>query len=642
MHKHFVLAGRYLLRPLLTVAACGPLLLPPPASALEIFGLRLFERERPQEEVIGTPQQYELDFVVLGDHEDIERRLRNASRLWGERDKPASGSSGLIVMARGDYRRLLDALYVEARYGGTISILVDGRQVSDLQPDAELPNPATVQVVVDPGPPFHFSRAEIVNAAPPATHRNDAVNDPAEEGFRVGEPARSSVIIAAGEYAEAAWRQQGYAKAEIIERRVVAAHRSSTIDATLVVEPGQHAVFGPVAVRGTERMIPDFVARQTGLTPGAEYDPDDLEAARKRLSRLGVFRSAQVREAEAINPDGTLPIDIIVQERPLRRIGIGGSYSTVDGLGLEAFWLHRNLFGRAERLRIEGKVAGIGETIDPRDFTYRVGTTFTKPGIFTPETDFSASIYGDREVLDLYTRTAVTADTGFVHRFSDELSARIFANAAYAEFEDDVFGTRDFVTAGFLGGILYDSRNDAADATEGVYAELSFAPFYEFEYGNPAAQVIAEGRAYYGLDEDDGFVLAGRLKLGALFDPPIAETPPDRLFLAGGGGSVRGYSYRSIGVETPLGTVGGRSLIEASAELRVRVTPTIGLVGFVDAGYVSERAVPDFSEDLRMGAGVGLRYFTGFGPVRLDVAVPLDPGPDDPDVAFYIGIGQAF
>ncbi|WEX11872.1 autotransporter assembly complex family protein [Chelativorans sp. AA-79] len=615
--------------------------MPAPAAALEIFGLRLFERDRPEEEVIGTPQPYTVDFVVAGGDADIERTLQRASQLWGDREEPASGAAGLIAKARGDYRRLLNALYAQARYGGTISITIDGREAASLLPDAELASPAAVRVAIDPGPLFHFAEAEVVNQAPPATNRRDVVESPAHAGFRPGEPARSGVIIEAGRLAEEAWRHQGYAKAEVIERRVIAAHTTNTIDAELTVEPGRHAVFGPVTVTGTERMDAAFVARQTGIEPGVEYDPDEIQEARDNLSRLDVFRSARIQEAETIGPDGSLPIQVIVQERLPRRFGVGGSYSTVDGLGLDAFWLHRNLFGRAERLRIEGKVAGIGETIDPADLTYRAGVTFTKPGIYTPRTDFVASLIGDREVLDIYTRTGVTAQAGFTHRFTDRITGRLFASGGYAEFEDD-FGTRDFVTAGFLGGIAYDSRDNPADATEGVFAELVVEPFYEFNYGNAAARVTAEGRAYYGFDEENRFVVAGRLKLGAIVDPPLEETAPDKLFFAGGGGSVRGYAYRSIGVETPEGTAGGRSLIEGSAELRVRVTPTIGLVGFVDAGYVSENAVPDFSEDLRIGVGAGLRYLTGFGPIRLDVAVPLDPREEDPDVAFYVGIGQAF
>lgn len=623
-------------------AALGVLFLhAPQANALNIFGLRLFEREQPEEVVIGTPQPYTVEFAVTGDDGTIERALKQASRLWNDREAPASGAAGLIAKARGDYLRLLDALYAEARYGPIISITIDGREADNLPPDAELRRPATVRIAVDPGPLFHFREARIVNSAPPAADPRDAVDDPAKRGFRAGELAESGAIIEAGRLAKEAWRQQGHAKAEVIERRIVAAHDASVIDATLTVAPGPYAVFGPVSVSGTDRMNADYVAWMTGLPVGREYDPDDLKEAQDRLARLDVFRSLRVQEADQIGPGGTLPIEVIVQERLPRRFGAGGSYSTVDGLGVEAFWLHRNLFGRAERLRLEGRVAGIGETVDPEDLTYRAGITFTRPGVFTPDTDFSASIFGDREVLDIYTRNGVTAQTGFSHRFSEELTARLFANAGYGHFEDD-FGEREFITAGFLGGIAYDRRDNPADATRGIFAELTVEPFYEFNYGNAAARVVAEARAYYSIDDDSRIVLAGRMKLGSIFDPPIEETPPDKLFLAGGGGSVRGYAYRNIGVDIPGGTTGGRSLIEVSGEVRVRVTPTIGLVGFVDAGYVDEEAIPEFSGDLRVGVGAGLRYLTGFGPIRLDVATPLDPGPDDPSVAFYVGIGQAF
>ncbi|MFC6486949.1 autotransporter assembly complex protein TamA [Nitratireductor sp. GCM10026969] len=637
-------ADRVLRLCVVAALAFGPVFAAPPASALEIFGLRLFERQDAEEDdtFIGTPQPYTVEFTVSGDDEEIESDLKNASSLWADREEPAAGVAGLVAKARGDYRRLLDALYGQARYGGTISITLDGREASDLLPDVELADPAAVRVTIDPGPLFHFERAQIVNKAPPTTNRDDHVADPAEEGFRVGEPARSGAIVGAGRLASEAWRHQGYAKAEVAERRIVAAHDTETIDATIRVEPGAYAVFGPVTVSGTERMDPAFVARQTGITPGTEYDPDDMKKANDRLARLDVFSSSRLQEAETVGPDGRLPIEVIVQERPPRRFGVGGSYSTLDGLGFEAYWLHRNLFGRAERLRVEGRVSGLGETFKPDELTYRVGTTFTKPGIYTPETDFVASVYGEREVLDAYTRTGVSGRIGFTHRFSEELSARLFATGGYNHFNDDIFGERDFVTAGFLGGITYDTRDNAANATRGIFTELTVTPFYEFEYGNAAASVVAEARAYYSLDEESRFVLAGRVKAGALFDPPIAETPPDKLFFAGGGGSVRGYAYRNIGVETPLGVAGGRSLIEGSAELRVRVTDTIGIVGFADAGYVGAEAFPDFSEDLRIGVGAGLRYITGFGPIRLDIAVPLDRRENDPSVALYVGIGQAF
>jgi translocation and assembly module TamA len=408
------------------------------------------------------------------------------------------------------------------------------------------------------------------------------------------------------------------------------------------MKPGRKAYYGPVTVKGTDRMDPAFVAWMAGLPRGQEYDPDDIDRANKRLMRLGVFRSSRFEEADVIDPDGLMPMSLIVQERPLHRFGVGADYSTVDGAGFQTYWLHRNLFGHAESLKLEAKVAGFGNTIDPADLTYRAGVTFTRPGVFTPDTDFVASVIGDREVLDIYTRTSVTGLIGFNRIFSDELSGKLFLTGGPSRFDDD-FGTRDFLDVGVLGGLTYDARDNKTDPTSGYYLDGIVHPFYEFNYGNPAVRMVAEGRAYYGFGEDKRIVLAGRLKLGSIVGPSIAETAPDKLFLAGGGGSVRGYAYRNIGVNGPGGIVtGGRSLIEASAELRARITDSIGAVGFVDAGYVGADSIPDFSQQFRVGVGAGLRYYTGLGPLRADVAFPLNRRKGDPSLAFYIGLGQAF
>jgi translocation and assembly module TamA len=614
-----------------------------PASAFELFGVKLWGSDQAEtEDVIGEPQNYTLEFNVTGPDEDLKGLMEGASGLYKDQEKPASGVGGLLSKARGDYKRLLATLYGEGRYGGTISILVDGQEAADLAPDATLNNPATVSVSVDTGPLFHFRLADIANQAPPATYWRDEVPLPQDEGYKTDEIARSGSVLKAEKLAVEAWRQQGHAKAKIAERRVEAAHDQNVLDANIVVEPGPMAYYGPVSVTGSERMDAEFIAYMTGLRQGDEFDPDDLKRANERLSRLEVFRALRIEEGD-LGQGGSLPIAVTVQERALRRFGIGASYSTLDGAGFEAFWLHRNLFGRAERLRLDAKIAGLGPTVDPEELTYRVGVTFTKPGVFTPDTDFIASVVGDREYIeDVYTRTAVTAQAGFNHVFTPELSGRAFVSGGVAEFEDDVFGTRNFQTVGLLGGLTFDNRDNPADATRGYYLDATVEPFAEFEYGNFATRFLGEARAYYGFGADNTLVAAGRIKLGSIVGAPISELPPDKLFFAGGGGSVRGYGYRTIGVPVGLEVIGGRSLIEASAELRARVTKSIGIVGFVDAGYVGTESFPDFDEELKVGIGAGLRYQTGLGPIRLDLAVPLNPGPDDPDIAFYVGIGQAF
>tara|TARA_R110002020_G_scaffold475558_1_gene710916 strand:+ start:31036 stop:32988 length:1953 start_codon:yes stop_codon:yes gene_type:complete len=636
--KFRALGSRILLAGILAVAGGGT----GRAAAFELFGFQFFERDGGgDDDVIGVPLPYDVEFVESGDR-DVDGSFKGASALWTDRNEPAAGAAGLLAKARGDYRSLLATLYSQGRYGGAISITIDGREAADLPPDTEFGETAAVRITVTPGPLFTLREAEIVNQAPPLVDGDDEVALPREEGFASGEIAKSGTILRAERLAVEAWRQQGYAKAEAAERRVAAAHDADVVDARINIEPGRRAVYGPTGVRGTERMDPGFVRYMTDLPMGQEYDPDDIKRSTDRLQRLDVFRSLRIQEADEIGPDGELPLNVIVQERALRRIGIGGTFSTVDGLGVETYWLHRNLFGRAERLRLEARMSGI-DGVDPRDYTYRVGATFTKPGVFNPQTDFVASLIGDREVLDPYTRNGVALEAGLTSRLTDELTGRVLATGRYSEFEDPVYGERDFLSAGVLGGIVWDTRDNSADATEGYFAEFVAEPFYEFNYGNPAASFTLEGRAYYGFGEEDRIVAAGRLKFGSLVGPSINQIAPDRLFLAGGGGSVRGYGYRNIGVLMPGGEiVGGKSLIEGSVELRARFTETIGAVAFADAGYVDASSTPDFSGDLKVGVGAGLRYITGLGPIRFDVAVPLNRGPTDPSVAFYVGIGQAF
>jgi translocation and assembly module TamA len=611
------------------------------ASAFEFLGIKFFEdqSEIDAESVIADPQPYSavLTTSVKG---DLETAIRNASTLLAEQDEPASGAAGLLARARGDYKRILGALYNEGYYGGAISILVGGREAAKLAPDTDLPDPVAVELRVEPGPLFRFGHIGIANRAPQTADAADWVEPPEEVGFAAGEIARSTVIVRAEALAIEAWQQLGYAQAEVVSRDVVADHASRTVDVTIVIEPGRRALVGPVAVQGTERMDPDFVAQQTGLVAGAEYDPDDIERAEKRLARLDVFRAMRLEAASGIGSDGVLPFDVIVEEQAQRRFGVGATYSSVDGIGIEGFHLWRNLFGRAERLRLDAKVAGINWPVNSAEFDYAFGATFTKPGFLNPDNDLVAAISAERTVLPIYTETSATARAGLTQYLFDDVT---LDGAAYYErsiFEDS-FGTRDFSLAGVATSAVWDARDDAQNPTEGFYLGATVEPFYEFNYGNPGFRTTAEARGYFGL-MDDQLVLAGRVKLGALLGPSLAETPPDRLFFAGGGSSVRGYAYRGIGVVNPDGSVtGGRYLLEGSLEARFKATDEIGVVGFVDGGYVAADTFPGLDQ-LRLGAGAGLRYYTSLGPLRLDLAVPLNKRAGDPDYAIYVGIGQAF
>ena len=613
-----------------------------PVSAFEFFGLKLFEdqAEEDAEAVIADPQPYSVT-VVVNATGSVESAVRNASALVADQNEPASGAAGLLAKARGDYRRIVAALYNEGYYGGTASIRVGGVEAANLAPDVNLPDPVDVAIVVDPGPLFHFNSVNIVNQALPTDDPYDYVEPPASRGFGAGEIARSSVILAAEQLTLEAWRQQGYAKAVIVTRDVVADHATDTVDVTITVNPGPKVAFGAVTVTGTEAMDPEFVRRQTGLTVGEEYDPDELALAQKRLDRLEVFRAARLEAAESVGADGLLPYNLIVQELPGRRFGVGATYSTIDGLGVEAFHQWRNLFGQAERLRLDARVASIAWPIESANFDYFFGGTFTKPGVFTPDTDLVAAVSAERTIYPTFTETSAAGRVGLTHIFSDQITLEGGAQFELNKFEDD-FGERDFKTIGLYAGATLDFRDDSVDPTEGWYGAVNLEPFYELNYGNTGARLTVEGRTYFGFGEDDLFVLAGRLKAGVLLGPSLAEIPPDKLFFAGGGGSVRGYAFKSIGVDDGSGIItGGRYLLEGSLEARAKVTSDIGVVGFIDGGYVAADVFPGI-DDLRLGAGVGVRYYTGLGPLRADFAIPLNRKAGDPEYALYVGIGQAF
>jgi translocation and assembly module TamA len=612
-----------------------------PALSFELFGRKFFERQE-ETAIVPDAQPYTLDFNVAGGNEDLTRAVENAASLSRDQDQLPPGTAGLVARARGDYGRILAALYSQGRYGGSIEILVQGQPADTIRPDVELPDPVPVTVNVDPGPPFRFGtiRIEGLPETPLTEEDDDALK--LEDWVLVqGEEARSGAILDTEGRLVEFWRQRGHPTARVPTREIVADHRTRTVDVVLAVEPGPAAVLGSAEIAGTERMDPLFVQWMTGIRPGEPYDPDTIRRSRERLQRLGVFSSVAVEEEKAVGPDGILPVTFRVSERKRRLIGGGASYSTVDGAALEAYWMHRNLFGRAESLRLEAAVSRIGAEGLQEGLNYSALATFRKPGVFTPDTDFTFQLGGRREYLDDYESLTVFARPGFERRFSDQLIGRTALNLERSRVED-AFGTNDYLILSLPSEVDYEGSDNKLDPTEGFRGTMSAEPFLEFEQSTVALIASGSVSAYRGFGEDDRVVLAGRAALGSIIGGSLEDIPADRRFFLGGGGSIRGYEFRSVGPRLGDEVVGGLSFWEASVEARFRVTERIGIVPFLDAGAAYPESIPDFSEDIRVGAGLGLRYNTGLGPLRFDVAVPLTPQADDPSVAFYVGLGQAF
>lgn len=632
-------------RALALPVAAALLLTPPEAAALELFGHKLFDTAwlwgAGPEAADADAQPYEILFTVAGDDAALAGKLQAASLLYARRDEVPQSTAAFLARGRGDYQRILAALYGEARYGGAILISVDGAAVETIPADAALRDPAQVTVEIDPGPLFRFGALTIANAPPVPADDDDPPATPEELGFVAGAPARAGVVLKVENTLVGLWRENGYPKAAIADRRTVANQAGATLDVAIQVAPGPPAVIGPVTVTGTQRMNPDFLVWYSALERGRPYDPDDLTRAGNQMRRLEVFQSARILEDAPVERDGELPLTIAVAERPLRVLGAGASFSTLDGAGIEGYWQYRNLFGEAERLRFDARVSGI-EDSDFSNHDYYGALSFTKPGVITPFTDFEARLFAEQEVPETFREQTYGGRAGFHHRFSETLEGRAALSGELITTED-VFGDRNFTLVSVPVELDWDRRDDRLDPSEGFRLVRTLEPFHEFTRSTTGLIAGVEGSAYHALDAEGRYVLAGRVEVGSISGAPASMLPTSRLYFAGGGGSIRGYAHKNVGPRLADGTVvGGRSLFEASAELRIKITETVGVVPFVDTGNAFSATLPDFSQPLKTGAGVGVRYDTGLGPLRLDVAVPLDPAPDDPDYGIYIGLGQAF
>lgn len=609
-----------------------------PASALEIFGLRIFGEPDPDDIEVVDPLNYALTFDAGGSDDDLEDELSEASLLVQDEGVPVSGSLGLIAKARNDRERLVAALYEKARYNGVVTIRIAGRRLDEIPPDAEFGSngPVPVSISIDPGDVFVLGDIAL---------QGDAADlAPARFGLIPGGNAESTAILEAEREMVRALKEEGRPLARVVSREVVADSATSELDVTFEVEAGPIAPYGETTVEGTERVDRDFTAYVAGLEPGETYSPDDLDAARERLQNLEVFNSVAVAEGEALNPDGSIPITVAVSERKHRYFGIGATISSIDGGGVEGYWGHRNLFGRAEKLRFQGSISRIGSTADFGKLNYNASILFEKPGVMGPASKFISSVKAAFEHPDAYDKFSIDTRAGIRRELTRRQTVSAEVRVEWSSVTDSFSPVvpRRHLLVSIPIEYVYDGRDNRLDPTSGQRFLINVEPTRDLYSGVNFLKMRGEASIYRALDSEDRMVVAGRMAAGSIVGAPLAAIPADRRFYSGGGGSVRGYAYQGVGPRDATGTpTGGRSFAEASVEMRIKLNDRIGLVPFVDMGTVSASTLPGFS-NLQFGAGLGLRYMTGFGPLRVDAAVPLSRRPGDPSVGIYAGIGQAF
>lgn len=570
-----------------------------------------------------------LSFNIATQNADLREDLQAISLVGAAIEQQDSTPSDLVSAALADYRRLVETLYAYGHYSGVVRIQLNGQEAASLSLLSLPDQIQTILIAVDPGPPFRFGRTEIGPLAPGDT-------PPSE--FVPGAPALATVVREASQSAVVGWRNEGHAKADLGTQQITANHSARTLSANLTITPGPKLRFGDLIIKGDSAVRDNRIARIADLPAGRVYSPQTMDEMATRLRRTGTFSSVSFREGPA-QPDGTMDIELTVVDRAPRRFGFGFELSSFEGASVSGFWLHRNLLGGAERFRVEAEVNQISAQ-DGNGADFLLGARLEFPSALRSDT--TLFVFGELESLDEPNFRSDTFELGIgviwhaMEGFEAETGISYFRSQTSL-----ALGDVDYNLIAFPTIVTWDRRDEPLNATRGTFLRATATPYLGVSGSASGLRLSADARGYRSFGEGR-FVLAGRIQWGSIIGSGLLETHPDMLFLSGGGGTVRGQPYQSLGIEVaPNVTIGGRSFLGTMMELRANFSETLGGVFFVDAGYVGSGSFLDSDGEWHAGAGFGVRYNTGIGPLRVDIAAPVSGDTSD-GVQLYIGIGQAF
>jgi translocation and assembly module TamA len=563
--------------------------------------------------------------ITGAEDSELASLLDKVSELKTLEDKLPASEEALRRRADRDLERLADAAHSLGYWDADFSY--------DVDTSAET---AKVTVTVKQGPLYHVASVKVLG---PDGQQLSIPQDGEKLPLRPGDPARTAPVVATETALVAAFGDSGHPFARVDNRRVEIDHGTQTMDVTYTLDPGPVMRFGPVAIAGLERLNPAYVEGRVRWQGGEIYNASKVEETRRALIETGLFSTVQIIPTADPEHPGEARMTIDATERLHRTIGAGLAYNTSQGFGVRAFWENRNLFGNAEYLRLS---ADVGQQLD----AFRAN--FRRPDFLAIDQDFLATAEAVNDTPVAYNSRRATATAGIERRVDRWLTGGLSVLVQKANVTQlaDVpgLGTQRYELVGLPAYIKLDKTDNLLNPTIGYRVQLGITPAHTFS-GSHLTFVtnLLSGSTYWPLGAEQRAILAGKLALGSLDGAPLAQLPADQRIYAGGGGSIRPYGWQLAG---PLASnskpIGGRSSLVLNLEARIRITETIGIVPFVDAGSYYESPVPQLGRTPLYGVGLGARYYTAFGPLRLDLATPLHKRSADSPIQVYISLGQAF
>lgn len=586
----------------------------------------------------ADPQPYTVTIDATPDA-SLNRALHEVSTLIALATTAPVDAFGLVARAQADSARFVTALHSYGYYQGRVQVKIAGRTLDDPALDdwmahAPAEPPVTVAVRVTPGALFRLGKVEYRGPAPKAIL--DRIKPAA------GTPARAGDVQTARIRLLAALHDAGYALAQVDEPIAEINDDAQTIDIVYRVDAGPLAELGAIAIKGLHHVNTAFVRRRLPIKPGERFNPTAIEKARQDLSSLGVFASVRVRTAEQLDQNLRLPVEFELTERPRHTVNLAAHYSTDLGGNLSTTWQHRNVFGNAEPLQIGVGVTQLGGN-STTGIGYHGALSYAEPDFLRRDQALQTGISALRQRLIAYDQQSLTATLAIDRKHSAHWRSTV-GLAGEASQIGQAGTTRDYTLLSLPMTLKFDSSNSLLDPTEGIRAAATLTPTQPLAgfQSNAFVMMQLSGSVYADLDGAGRSVLALRGAIVAIEGAGRFDLPPDKRAYAGGSATVRGYKFQSIGPrfadDQPQG---GRSMSAAGMEFRQRIVGDWGAVAFVDGGEVAANT-PLFTGGWHWGAGVGVRYYTAFGPIRVDAALPLNPQPGSGSFELYIGLGQAF
>lgn len=428
--------------------------------------------------------------------------------------------------------------------------------------------------------------------------------------------------------------RKGYPFPKLLKRTVLVDRENQVVDLTLVFDPGPLAYFGPVQIEGLDSLPPQYITRQLPWRDGDKYDAKEVDDFEKKMLGTGLFGSVRIEPQESTSDsEPKIPIEIQLSERSQRTVRLGLNYSDI-GPGAKIYWEHRSVFGEGERLETSLSWNPIKTGIEGR---------LTRPGFLDANQALVLDLDVSVDTPDAYDAKQARGTAMVLRDFTSKIQGGIGLGYKYSLV--DQFDSSDrYAHVIFPVQAMFDFRDDKLNPVRGgqVFGRTAF---YQDTLGDESfLKTQAEGRKYFMLWDSFRLSSAFRLTLGTIDGTSVESVPADERFYAGGGGSIRGYEYQAVGPKLADTPTGGDKLLEFSAELRLQPGHRLGYVAFVDGGTVyNDLFDNDINRSIRYGAGIGLRWFTTIGPLRADLAYPLNPDATQVErVQFYISLGQAF